>query len=367
MNNKPTVVTVLGTRPEIIKLSCLIPKLDELFDHKIIHTGQHYSENMNDVFFKDLSLRNPDYNIHVGSGNPGYQVGTMLIRMEEILLKEKPDMVIVQGDTNTTLAGGISASKLKIRLLHIESGARSHNKEMPEELNRIIIDHISNILVCYDDESRKNLLNEGINHKTIFQFSNTSFEVCKHNLQYISKSNKLKELGIKSGREYGLVTIHRAENTQSKEKLQGIISALNVISQKHDLIFPIHPRTKKLINEYNIKLNSTIKIMDALGYHDFLNILNACSFVLSDSGGIQDESVALNKPLFVLRDEMEQRWMLKAGKAILIGTDTKEILKKLDFGLTAINLNNMKKKKVEIDYDVSKKIIKVIKNELGVA
>ena len=357
---KHKVVTVLGTRPEIIKLSPLLPKLDKVFDHIIIHTGQHYSTRMSEIFFKDLNLRVPDYNISVGSGSQAYQTGNMLVRIEEILLKEKPSIVIVQGDTNSTFAGAFVAGRLNIKVVHVEAGARSWNREMPEELNRILTDHISDLLFAYDPESKQNLLKEGIPKEKICQIFNTSFEACKRNIVLAKKSGIMKKLALKKD-SYILVTIHRAENTNSKKRLSSILGAINKLAENHFIVFPMHPGTWKLAKKFGIKISRKIILTKPLGHIDFLKLLDNCICVMTDSGGIQDEAVTFNKPIFQVRNYIERERLVKKGKMVLVTTEKKRIISLMRRYLDKGELEKIRKNRFEADYHVSDFVISKIK------
>ncbi|MBN2013944.1 MAG: UDP-N-acetylglucosamine 2-epimerase (non-hydrolyzing) [Candidatus Altiarchaeota archaeon] len=352
------IITVLGTRPEIIKLSPLIPLLDKKFKNIVVHTGQHYNWEMDKVFFKELDLREPDYNLHVGSGNSAYQIGTIILRLEKIIKKEKPNAVIVYGDTNTTLAGALVGSKMNLKVIHIEAGCRSRNRKTPEEINRILTDHCSDMLFSIDEESYRNLIDEGIDKKRIFLSGNTITEVLSRNKKLSKKSKILRDLGLKE-REYAVVTMHRAENT-SKENIKCIIKALNEISKESDIVFPIHPRTKKVICSNKIQVSKKIKITEPLGYLDFIKLLSNALFVMTDSGGIQAETVELNIPCLVLRNETEYNEYIRLGKIILAGTDTRNIIKASK--KLSISHEKIRKIKYKPKKNACKKIIEAIES-----
>lgn len=314
------IITILGTRPEIIKLSPLIPLFDEEFDHKIIHTGQHYSYSMDKLFFDDLKLRDCDYTLNIGSGPHAQQTGKMMIEIEKVLLKENPDLVVVQGDTNSTLAGALTASKLNIKVAHVEAGCRSFDMRMPEEINRILVDHCTDILLAPDNIAYENLINEGISKDLIYLVGNTSIDAC------VRIVNLLKDdLGeISSKKEYALLTVHRQENT-NPENLKKLIDSINTISDKIEIIFPVHLRTRKIIEENQIHINRNIKLTDPLGYKEFISLLHNSKFILTDSGGIQEEAAILNVPCFILRDNTEWMYLVNVGKNVLLGTDPERI------------------------------------------
>ncbi len=318
------VATILGTRPEIIKLSALLPLLDASCTHILIHTGQHYDYQMDAVFFDELHLRKPAYMLDIGSHEQGKQTGMMLWKIEEVLLKERPDMVIVQGDTNSTLSGALAAAKLNIPLLHLEAGCRSFNREMPEEINRVIADHLAHFLIAPDEQSVINLRNEGISSEKIFLLGSTLFDAVLRNRDFLQVDAVLKEFGLQKD-AFVLTTIHRAETTRKSEMLRGIVQALNEISKDATMVFPLHPRTKKVLDEQGITLDERIKVIEPQSYFRFLALLSAATLCLTDSGGIQEEAVVFNTPCLILRNETEWVRFTRAGKNILLGTSPEQI------------------------------------------
>ena len=353
------IITILGTRPEIIKLSPLIPLLNNEFEHIIIHTGQHYDYEMDKVFFNELHLPLPNYSLNVGSHSQGKQTALMLQQIETIFIKEKPDLIIVQGDTNSTLAGALAASKLHIPTIHVESGCRSFNRKMPEEINRIIVDTISNYLVAQDNKSFNNLLNEGRNKEDIFLFGSTAFDATIRNKDLINSNKILNQFSLRN-KEFVLVTLHRAENTNDLDKLNSIITALNELSEQITFVFPLHPRTKKIIEENNIILSGKIKIIGPQSYLSFLGLLSSCKFCISDSGGIQEEAVVFNVPCLIPREETEWTRLVEAGKNKLIGTNTTNIIATVKNLLDTTELQKIKDKKYNYEGGVSNKIINLI-------
>ncbi len=355
------IVTILGTRPEIVKLSALLPLLDQNFTHVLVHTGQHYDYNLDQVFFEELHLKEPNYSLNTGSHPQGRQTGRMLEKIEEVLLLEKPDLVIVQGDTNTTLSGSLAAAKLHIPLLHVESGCRSFNRRMPEEINRIVADHVSDCLIAPDQKSVNNLLQEGIPEGKIYPFGNTSFEAVVRNKEFIRQKEVLNSLGLEKG-NYVLATIHRAENTDNPENLQNLISALNQLSEQILFVFPLHPRTKKLLERNGIPLSSKIKVIEPQPYLSFLALLSGCRLCFSDSGGIQEEALVFNVPCLIPRNETEWIRLVQAGKNFLLGTNPENLIssvKKIYFDQE----EQEKIKQIPCPYetDVSEKILALIK------
>lgn len=369
------IITILGTRPEIIKLSALIPLLEkeEGFEHIIIHTGQHYDYNMDKVFFEELNLPQPKYKFKVGSHPHGRQTALMLEKIEGILLQEKPDLVLVLGDTNTTLAGALAASKLHLKVMHIESGCRSFNRRMPEEINRIITDHISDYLIAPDENSYNNLITEGIQKEKIFLLGSTMFDAVARNKTFAEIKGRvcvMKSYGGLQKNYYILVTIHRAENTDDPAVLSEIISALNEIADEISkegkgeakVIFPIHPRTRKIIENNQIKRNDKIIFTRPESYLSFLALLSNCRFCITDSGGIQEEALTLNIPCLIPRNDTEWMRIVESGKNKLIGTKKEKIiLSALELWKDDQKLEAMKAKESPFSPGASKRIVEVIR------
>ena len=354
------IATILGTRPEIIKLSSLIPLLENEFEHLLIHTGQHYDYNMDAVFFEDLHLPKPRYTLNVGSHPQGKQTALLLERIEEVLVKEKPALVIVEGDTNTTLAGALAAAKMHLPLMHVESGCRSFNRLMPEEINRVVVDHIADYLIAPDDESYHHLLREGISKDKIFLLGSTAFDAVARNRKLISAAEVLKKQGLEA-RQFVLVTLHRAENTNDLSRLQNLLDALNLLADRIKFVFPIHPRTLKTIKNNALRLNPAIRILEPLPYLHFLALLSSCKFCVSDSGGIQEEALAFNVPCLIPREETEWTRLIGAGKNLLVGTQPEKIIgsikKLLD---NEKELQSIKDLQYTYNTNASEKIIEVI-------
>ncbi|MDQ1255113.1 MAG: hypothetical protein QG646_4392 [Euryarchaeota archaeon] len=269
------IAIILGTRPEIIKTSPIIRECEKQgLEYYILHTGQHYSYEMDKIFFEQLKLPQAKYNLDVGSGFHGKQTAKMLTGIEEILIKDRPDVIFVQGDTNTVLAGALAASKLQIKIGHVEAGLRSFDRTMPEETNRIIADHISDYLFAPTETSRKYLLNEGISHDKIFVTGNTVVDAAYQNLRICKTgSNILRKLGL-TEKEYFAATAHCAENVDRKERLNGILNGLSQIYKEFGLpiIFPAHPKTVKMIGEFGLKLPESTKLIEPLGYLEFYSL-----------------------------------------------------------------------------------------------
>ena len=328
------IAVVLGTRPEIIKMA---PIIDEIvkrnIDLTLIHTGQHYDKEMSDNFFRDLEIPAPDYNIHVGSGSHGKQTGLMMQGIEEVLMDEKPDIVLVQGDTNAVLAGSLVASKLHIAVGHVEAGLRSFDMTMPEEVNRRACDVTSTMFFIPTEESAINLLAEGFSRKNMLITGNTVVDACFRHLEIAKKrgiaEESLAALDIENMDNILTLTMHRAENVDDKTRVTNIIGALKELNEMN-IIFPIHPRTKKTLQDFGLfdELNdlSHVHIIKPVGYLDFLLLTSKSSLILTDSGGLQEEAITLDVPALTLRYNTERPETVTAGGNILVGSDKEVIL-----------------------------------------
>ncbi len=328
------IAIILGTRPEIIKMSPIIRicSKSSKVTYFILHTGQHYSYNLDEIFFQELELPKPSYNLRIGSGTHAEQVGRMMINIEKILINEQPDIVLVEGDTNTVLAGALSSCKLHIKVGHVEAGLRSHDRKMPEEINRILTDHCSDLLFVPTKEAKKNLLKEGIEKKKIFLTGNTIVDAVYQNLKIANKKmNILKKMNLKKN-GYFLATAHREENVDFKERLSGILKGLELVYKKYNLpvIFPIHPRTKQNIEKFNLNLPRGVNFIEPVSFLEFLQLEANAKLVLTDSGGVQEETCVLKRPCVTLRENTERPETLKVGSNILAGTDPKRIARSVD-------------------------------------
>ena len=322
------ICIILGTRPEIIKMSPIIRACKKRnVDYFILHTGQHYSYEMDKAFFHDLELSEPKYNLDVGSGTHAVQTAKILTGVEDVLQKEKPDVILVQGDTNTVMAGALAASKLHIKIGHVEAGLRSYDRNMPEEINRIVADHISDYLFAPTETSRENLLKEGIPNDKIFVTGNTVVDAAYQNLELSKRHiNILQNLNLKS-KHYFLVTAHRAENVDIPERLNNILTALREIRLIYNMpvLFPMHPRTVKMVAEFGFSLDG-ITVIKPVGYLEFLQLEENASVILTDSGGLQEEGCILGTPCITLRDNTERPETIEVGANVLAGTNTAVIL-----------------------------------------
>lgn len=320
---------VMGTRPEIIKMSPVIRACEkEGLDYLMVHTGQHYTYEMDRIFFEELHLPQPAFNLDVGSGSHGRQTGKMLAGIEDILIKEKPGVVYVQGDTNTVLAGALAAAKLHIKVGHVEAGLRSFDRSMPEEINRVMADHVSDLLFAPTEASRQLLLKEGIPQERIFVTGNTIVDAVLENLKIAEDSPVLDKLGI-SPRSYMLSTVHRQENVDDKDRLADIMKGLGLVTEEYGmpLILPVHPRTRKMLETFRLKVPDGIRLIEPIGFMDFLKAEANARLALTDSGGVQEESCILGVPCVTLRENTERPETIEAGANVLAGYRHKDIVK----------------------------------------
>ncbi len=317
------ILTILGARPQFVKaavLSRIILNHNEL-EEVIVHTGQHYDANMSAVFFDEMEIPKPKYNLEINGLNHGAMTGQMMEEIEEVLIKEKPDAIVVFGDTNSTIAGALAAKKLHIKVIHIEAGLRSFNMEMPEEINRILTDRISDLLLCPTDTAIENLKNEGFDNLPISVVK--SGDIMKDAVSYYSKTSEEKSSIISDlnldKNEFVLATIHRQENTDDIDKLKSIFEGLEIISKEKLVVLPIHPRTKKILKENNLSFN--INFIDPVGYFDMLELLKHCNLVITDSGGLQKEAFFNKKHCIIVREETEWIELVSNGFAKIVGSD----------------------------------------------
>jgi len=358
------IITILGNRPQFIKSATVSKELakNKKFQEIIIHTGQHFDLAMSEMFFSELGLKKPKYFLNINNLNHGAMTGRMLEEIEKIIIQEKPKMVVVYGDTNSTLAGALAAAKANIPIAHIEAGLRSYNNQMAEEVNRIITDSISSLLFSPTKIATKNLVKEGIKKRggEIIESGDVMYDSLLFFSKISEKKSKIvKKLKLKN---FALCTIHRAENTDDKEKLRSIFSALKKISQRIDVVVPMHPRTKKFMHKYNIK-GENLNIINPIGYLDMIALLKSAKIVLTDSGGLQKEAFFLQKPSVIPRDQTEWQELVNFGYAFLAGSEEKKIIegfnKMVDIKVNKINLyGDGKASKI-----VTKRIISYIKNE----
>lgn len=322
------LLTIIGARPQFVKAAALsrqiikYPQLHEV----IVHTGQHFDANMSDIFFEEMEIPKPDYNLNINGLSHGAMTGQMLEKLEAVMLAEKPDVVLVYGDTNSTLAGALAAKKLYIKVAHVEAGLRSFNMQMPEEVNRILTDRISDWLFCPTDAAIENLKKEGFDHIAC-KVINTGDVMEDTALFYAQKAEEkssiISQLEL-TPQAFILATIHRAENTDNINNLSHIIQALNELNQIKRVIVPLHPRTKKLIEQHQLK--PTFTIVEPLGYFDMIMLLKNCAIVLTDSGGLQKEAFFFGKFCITMREQTEWVELVNQGYNFIAGSDTDKII-----------------------------------------
>jgi len=322
------IVTILGARPQFVKaavLSRIIAKHNTI-EEIIVHTGQHYDKNMSAVFFEEMGIPKPKYNLDINGLSHGAMTGQMLLKIEEVLLKEKPELVVVYGDTNSTIAGALAAKKMNIKVAHVEAGLRSFNMSMPEEINRILTDRISDLLLCPTDTAIKNLVNEGFNNlpsKVV-----KCGDIMKDAVEFYGETSKEKSLIISTLNlnldEFVLATIHRQENTDSLENLQSIFEGLEAIHKEKQVVLPLHPRTKAILEKNDLIYNVTF--IEPIGYFDMLELLKNCNLVVTDSGGLQKEAFFNKKHCIIAREETEWVELVKNRFAKIVGSDTDKMM-----------------------------------------
>jgi UDP-GlcNAc3NAcA epimerase len=319
------ILTVLGARPQFIKaavVSRAFSKYKSSINEIIIHTGQHYDANMSEVFFDELNIPRPSYNLGVGGGSHGANTGRMLEKLESLMQSEHPDLVMVYGDTDSTLAGALSAVKLHIPVVHVEAGLRSFNRKMPEEINRVLTDHIASILLAPTDSARNNLFNEGIAVSSTHVIGDVMYDAA---LYYKSKASKpiwFDELGIAPG-AFVLSTVHRAENTDDRKRMESILYGLSDAGSL--VILPLHPRTRKKIEEMNLDIPENVRVVEPVSYLEMVWLEVNCKLIATDSGGVQKEAYFHGKPCVTLREETEWVELVECGANRLVGTDAKLI------------------------------------------
>ena len=361
---KLKIITVVGTRPEIIRLSRIIKKLDSYFNHVLVHTGQNYNFELSNIFFKELKLRKPDFNLNCKSKNAIEFISKSLMRFDKILESEKPDAVLVLGDTNSALTV-VCAKKRKIPIFHIEAGNRCFDETVPEEINRKIVDHISDINMTYSSYASSNLRSEGIHQDRIIKIGSPLYEVYNYYSTQIDISNILKKLKL-SSQNYILASIHREENVDNKKNLESIFNSIVKLRKKLNLnvIFSSHPRIQKKIKQFNLKVDKRIFFYKPFGFFDYVKLMKNAKIILSDSGSITEETSILSLPSVNLRTSNERQEGMERGLTIMSGLNSRDVLNAAE-----ITMSNKKKesfnRKIYYDYaisDVSETVVKIIQS-----
>jgi UDP-N-acetylglucosamine 2-epimerase len=351
------ILTVVGARPQFVKAAAVSRILRETHTEVLVHTGQHYDERMSEVFFRELGIPEPAYNLEVGSAGHSVQTGEMLIRMEPIFEKEKPDWVLVYGDTNSTLAGALVASKLHIPVAHVEAGLRSFNREMPEEINRVLTDHVSQLLFCPAQKAVENLKLEGVT-SGVHVVGDVMYDaVLRHSDEAEKKSSILTLLDLKP-KQYLLATVHRASNVDDTAKLLNILETFSMLGET--VVFPVHPRTRKAIQIAGFKPGENIKLIEPVGYLDMLWLEKNARMILTDSGGVQKEAYWFGTPCVTLRDETEWVETVESGWNVVAGTERERILKAVQKKLLPAAHSNLFGAG-----DASQKIVRLLESKAG--
>jgi len=322
-------LSVVGARPNFMKIAPVhleFLKYKDSVQHLICHTGQHYDEKMSKIFFDDLNISPPDFNLNVGSGSHSVQTANIMIGFEKVLIAEKPDLLIVVGDVNSTIAGSLVAKKMNIPVAHIEAGLRSFDRTMPEEINRVLTDAISDYLFVTEQSGIDNLEKEGVDKSKIFFTGNVMIDSLVHSMKKIDESPVLSSLGL-AKHDYILCTLHRPANVDNKASLEKILATLNSFAEKKKIVFPVHPRTRVNMKEFGIgnDLSPNILFTDPIGYCDFLCLVKNASLTITDSGGIQEETTYLGVPCVTLRDNTERPITVQIGSNYLAGTDVSKL------------------------------------------
>jgi len=361
---KKRIIIVGGARPNFMKIAPLIREFEKYnnhFEKILVHTGQHYDFEMSEVFFQNLKIPKPDIYLNVGSDSHAIQTAKIMIAFEEVLLKEKPELVIVVGDVNSTLACSLVASKMTIKIAHVEAGLRSFDRTMPEEINRTITDSLSDYLFVTEKSGLDNLRNEGINSKKVHFVGNIMIDTLLTNLPSNDNTYILKKLKL-SDNKYSVMTLHRPSNVDSEAILIEVFDILKLISEKIKIIYPIHPRAKKMIKKHNLldefESLDNLNMIEPIGYIDFINLVYNSKFVLTDSGGIQEETTILNVPCLTMRENTERPITIEKGTNYLVGRDKNKIMKVVD----NILRDNSKKREIPDLWDgkTAERIVKVL-------
>ena len=364
MSEKIKVMTILGTRPEIIRLASVMEMLEKFTDHKLVHTGQNYDYELNEVFFDELGVRAPDYFLSVDTSSLGKVLGEILIKTEEILLKEKPDAVLVLGDTNSAIAS-LMAKRMKIPTYHMEAGNRSFDTNVPEEINRKLVDHVVDFNLVYTENARRHLISEGLSHRFIYVTGSPMLEVLNSKMSSIDNSKVLENLDLKSGK-YFIVSVHREENVDNPDNLRKVVSCLNSLFDKYSypIVVSTHPRTRNRLEKMGLDVGDRdIRFLKPFGFFDYNKLQKESFCAISDSGTISEESAMLDFPAVTLRQSIERPEALDSGSIVLSGLDPKILLSAVDLVVREGEIYN--KREVPADYTVENTSLRVVKLILG--
>jgi UDP-N-acetylglucosamine 2-epimerase (non-hydrolysing) len=339
------VINVVGARPNFMKVAPIVEEMKRRkreFTPLVVHTGQHYDADMSDAFFRDLELPEPDVHLGVGSASHAAQTAAVMERFEPVVLQEQPDWVVVVGDVNSTLACALVCVKLGVKVAHVEAGLRSRDRTMPEEINRLLTDQIADLLFTPSADADENLINEGIAPERIRLVGNIMIDSLLGRVERAKQSTIRETLGV-AGTDYAVLTLHRPSNVDTRENLAGIIDALAEISQRLPIVFPVHPRTRKTLDEFGfselIKRSGNLRLVDPLGYLDFLQLFSGARIVLTDSGGIQEETTVLGIPCLTLRENTERPITIEMGTNQLVGRDPQKIIEAVRAALDGPSTN----------------------------
>jgi UDP-N-acetylglucosamine 2-epimerase (non-hydrolysing) len=331
MSTQLKIINIVGARPNLPKIAPLIREMQRHpeIEPVLVHTGQHYDEALSDIFFRQMGIPTPHVNLEVGSGSHAAQTAEVLKRVEPVLIEQQPDLVLVVGDVNSTMAVSLAAVKLGIPVAHVEAGLRSFDRSMPEEINRVLTDALADFLFVTEEDAIQHLLKEGRPRESIYFVGNVMIDALRHFLPVAQKSRIGEDLDLKNAanwQRFGVLTLHRPSNVDSTEKLAEILGAIDAIAAQIPVIFPVHPRTQQRLTQAGIKTHPQLKLIPPVGYLDFLCLLSKATLVLTDSGGIQEETTALGVPCLTLRENTERPITISEGTNLLIGTDPAKIL-----------------------------------------
>ena len=360
--NKLKVMVVVGTRPEIIRLSEVIKAIDKYFELVLVHTGQNYDYTLNQVFFEEFGLKEPDYYLDSPGSHLGETVGNIISKSYEVIRDVKPDALLVLGDTNSCLAA-YSAKRLKVPIFHMEAGNRCFDFNVPEEINRRVVDHVSDVNLAYTENARRYLINEGIKNDFLYVTGSPMAEVLTKNMKSIDSSDILKRLDLKE-KDYFVVSAHREENIDIDSKFENLVKSLNKVAETYGkrIIFSTHPRTAKKIKEKNVKFNPLIINMEPMGFFDYVNLQKHAYCVLSDSGTIPEESAVLNFPGVSMRNSTERPEALDAGSIVLGSVNERDLINAIELAVNSFTENRENPVKDYRDINVSEKVVKIIQS-----